>query len=99
MVAVRVAVMAAVSALAATVLDGGTRRRAASATVVPMPVVRTTSRAVVAVAVALTGRSPSGVRRPPAPSTSRTRRLPDQLGVSRSRTRPTRLLARSRATS
>jgi hypothetical protein len=72
MVAVRVARMAAVSALAATLAPCGTRRRAASATVVPMPAVRATSSAFLASAVGRTGRNPSGVRSAPAPSTSRT---------------------------
>ena len=53
MVAVRVAVMAAVSAVARILASGGVRRRAASATSVPMPAVRTTRTAVVAPVVAL----------------------------------------------
>ena len=61
----------------------GTRSRAAWAIVVFVPAVRTaTSPARID-----SGRSASP---PPSPSTSRTCRLPDQRGVSRSRTTPTR---------
>src|SRR4051794_6483168 len=79
--AVRVAVIAARRAWAVTTAPDGTRRRPTSATVVPVPLVRTLTSASRAPALTVTGRRAPGVSALPAPITSRTVRRPDQCGV------------------
>src|SRR3954452_18427785 len=99
MAAVRVAVIAGGFAVAVTAEPVGTRSRATSDTVVAAPLARTATTALRASAVTVTGCRAPGVKVLPAPTVSRTVSVPDQCGVTRSRTRPTRWRARSRTTS
>src|SRR3954471_14524069 len=97
--AVRVGIIAAGLVAAVTDVPAGTRSQGTSATVVAVRLVRTATTAFALPAVTRTGLRAPGVKKLPAPTVSRTVSRPDQCGVTRSRTSPTRFRARSRITS